>query len=70
MSKQLTHARNVFWHGQAWSVIVVVDTFSALLRGSGSVLILDLNADSKANPLPPSQNKSAIGGRNLFVDDP
>ena len=33
MSKQLTHARNVLWHGQAWSVMVVVDTFSALLRG-------------------------------------
>ena len=31
MSKQLTHARNVLWHGQAWSVMVV-DTFSALLR--------------------------------------
>ena len=31
MSKQLTHARNVLWHGQVWSVMVVVDTFSAFL---------------------------------------
>ena len=46
-------------------------TINVLLKtNSGFVLILFFNADSKANPLPHSRNKSAIGGRNLFVDDP
>ena len=70
--------------------MVVVDTFSALLRGhyhtnnlldfilsifywrliQVSSLFCFSTRIERPTPSPPSRNKSAIGGRNLFVDDP